>query len=224
MGEQLALRWRPERLVGTLSALHARLAAHPGLPLVIAARRPAARALCRFLPAAREHIHAPAKKAGEQRELALRRPQDVRLARCARCRLLSLVAQLIQLAGQPITLAIELAQPCLHRCDRGIELSIYGHRRILPPLAARTNGRRLLRPRAHRDCSIGHRLYDAARGSSRLLRQRVAGGTEREGLQGQGPLDAGALRSTRHGARCIQRARSAREPGPTTPGLGLVDR
>ena len=43
----------------------------------------------------------------------------------------------------------------------------------------------------------------------------------REGLQGQGPLDAGALRPTGHGARCIQHARprSAREPEPTTPSL-----
>src|SRR5450759_1426298 len=55
MPEQLTLIRGRERLVGTLSALHAWLVPS-GLPLIVDARRPPALALRGFLPALREDI------------------------------------------------------------------------------------------------------------------------------------------------------------------------
>src|ERR1700736_2358502 len=73
--EQLALSGSMKRLVWTFPAPHARLAAHSGLPLVLAARRPATPALGRFLPTQCEDVLAASKEAGEERELALGRPR-----------------------------------------------------------------------------------------------------------------------------------------------------
>lgn len=113
----------------------------PAFPLVLAARRPPALALRRFLPATREHLLAAAKEAGEQRELALRRPRSRPslpvLLRAGRDRPLPPGEQLGQLASRRLALAVELAKPCLHSSDHGAELPIQGHRRILHASPAR---------------------------------------------------------------------------------------
>lgn len=138
--EQLALRWYAERLVGTLPALHARLAADACLPLVIAARCPAAATLRRFLPTAREHVLAPPEQAGEQRELALWRPRSgldpYIYDDFGRDCLLPPSAKLDELAGCRLALPVERLQPLLRSRDRNVEISVHGHRPILHPKAA----------------------------------------------------------------------------------------
>src|ERR1019366_8525721 len=150
---QLALSRGRERLVGALPALHARLVAYAGLPLVIAARRPPALALCQFLPAMREDVLAATKETGEQLDLALRRPRcppsRPTLGRVVCDRTFPLRVQLGELSSRHLARPVERAQSCLPSHDCGVKLSVCGHRCILHTEPAYTCTRgRLARRRA----------------------------------------------------------------------------